>query len=84
MRTVTEQRTYCTTCGAQLFSADDMALCKRQHMLERLVSTEEGRRTYAMLTHMGFNDQPDKHYRDTRQHTGTSIPQFAAQHAEEK
>ena len=52
-------RTYCTTCGKELKSARDASLCKRQHTLERVASTPEGRRILEDLRNAGFMDKPD-------------------------
>lgn len=55
----TVSTTKCSQCGKELFGRATWALHKRQHMLERLVSTPEGRRIYGELTQCGFSDLPD-------------------------
>ena len=65
-RIMTEQHTYCTSCGKELFSADDAALCNRQHTLEQVARTEQGRRILDDLKAVAFIDRPDPWFRDTR------------------
>ena len=52
--------TRCSECKQELLGPNHWVLHRRQHMLERLTSTQEGRRIYGMLTQCGFSDQPDR------------------------
>ena len=56
----TVQTTRCGECNKPLAGPNDWALHRRNHSVERLLSTEEGRRTYEGLIQCGFKDEPDK------------------------
>lgn len=67
LKIVETRKTICSECGRELRTADDWSLCRRQHSVERLVSTLDGRRLYDMLIVAGFKDRPDPgRFKDTR------------------